>query len=498
MATDRYAQPPSRVLHIRNLPYEATHEELEELAQPFGHVTQSKLSVGPNRNQAFIQFNDQSTAVRMVTHFASASEPAKVRGKTVYLQYSTRNEIINSTVRAGEGGGSNILLVSLENMDPSLNITIDTLHLVFSAFGTVHKIATFEKTSGFQALVQYPDSVTAEMVRSQLDNRHIPKHLLDDHPSPPLLKITFSQHTDLNIKYQSHRSRDYMNPYLPVAPFAADAGLGIGMQAPISSDPQSGHVLLVQIENQAYPVTVEPLHTVFSPYGTVDKISVFEKNGSWQALIQYNDAGSACNAKVALEGHAIYDGGYNRIKLTYSIHKDLNVRVNNERGWDYTGANLQPQAGGANTPGGVNGLAVGPEDAPTGADYEAMHDHIASAAASLMQQRNGVMGGPPGSSHHMMGRGGPPPPGGYHSPAVPGGYMGSRPPYAGGPPPGGPPMHAPGAGTYGHPPYAGGPPPRGPPPRGPPYQTNAGWTGGTPPRGPPAGGYAPRGPPQRY
>lgn len=67
-----------QVLHIRNLPYEATHEELEELAQPFGHVTQSKLSVGPNRNQAFIQFNDQSTAVRMVTHFASASEPAKV------------------------------------------------------------------------------------------------------------------------------------------------------------------------------------------------------------------------------------------------------------------------------------------------------------------------------------------------------------------------------------------------------------------------------------
>lgn len=301
-----------------------------------------------------------------------------------------------------------------------------------------------------------------------------------------------------------------MNPYLPVAPFAADAGLGIGMQAPISSDPQSGHVLLVQIENQAYPVTVEPLHTVFSPYGTVDKISVFEKNGSWQALVQYNDAASASNAKVALEGHAIYDGGYNRIKLTYSIHKDLNVRVNNERGWDYTGANLQPQAGGGGgTPGGVNGLAVGPEDAPTGSEYEAMHDHIAAAAASLMQQRNGVMGGPPGGPPHMMGRGGPPPPGGYHSPAGPGGYGAGRPPYGGGPPShGGPPMRPPGPGGYGAPPpgrpsYAGGPLPRGPPPRGPPYQqcggaNPGGWTGGTPPRGPPAGAYPPRGPPQRF
>ncbi len=27
---------------------------------------------------------------------------------------------------------------------------------VFSAFGTVQKIAIFEKTAGFQALVQYP------------------------------------------------------------------------------------------------------------------------------------------------------------------------------------------------------------------------------------------------------------------------------------------------------------------------------------------------------
>ena len=33
-----------------------------------------------------------------------------------------------------------------------------------------------------------------------------------------------------------------------------------------------------------------------------------------QALIQYPDPGSATNAKAALEGHAIYDGGYNRVR----------------------------------------------------------------------------------------------------------------------------------------------------------------------------------------
>lgn len=51
---------------------------------------------------------------------------------------------------------------------PDMNVTLDTLHLVFSAFGLVQKIATFEKGQGFQALVQYADAETAEQVRNWL------------------------------------------------------------------------------------------------------------------------------------------------------------------------------------------------------------------------------------------------------------------------------------------------------------------------------------------
>ncbi len=51
-------------------------------------------------------------------HFASSDEDnhhcLQVRGKTVYLQYSTRQEIVNSTRSAEQGG--NVLLVSLENL----------------------------------------------------------------------------------------------------------------------------------------------------------------------------------------------------------------------------------------------------------------------------------------------------------------------------------------------------------------------------------------------
>lgn len=39
-----------------------------------------------------------------------------------------------------------------------------------------------------------------------------------------------------------------------------------------------------------------------------------------QALIQYPDGMSATNAMQALEGHAIYDGGYNRVSFHRCFH----------------------------------------------------------------------------------------------------------------------------------------------------------------------------------
>ena len=52
------------------------------------------------------------------------------------------------------------------SLQPDVPITLDVLHLVFSAFGFVHKIATFEKQAGLQALVQFDDTPTAEQVLS--------------------------------------------------------------------------------------------------------------------------------------------------------------------------------------------------------------------------------------------------------------------------------------------------------------------------------------------
>ncbi|RHN50065.1 putative nucleotide-binding alpha-beta plait domain-containing protein [Medicago truncatula] len=114
-------------------------------------------------------------AISMVSYYASSSEPAQVRGKTVYIQYSNRHHIVNSNSPGDIPG--NVLLVTIEGVEAG-DVSIDVIHLVFSAFGFVHKLATFEKTAGFQALIQYTDAETAASAKDSLDGRSIPRQAL--------------------------------------------------------------------------------------------------------------------------------------------------------------------------------------------------------------------------------------------------------------------------------------------------------------------------------
>jgi hypothetical protein len=58
----RYTQTPSKVLHLRNLPWECAEEELVELCKPFGRIVNTKSGVGANHNQAFVEFVSPSPA----------------------------------------------------------------------------------------------------------------------------------------------------------------------------------------------------------------------------------------------------------------------------------------------------------------------------------------------------------------------------------------------------------------------------------------------------
>jgi hypothetical protein len=46
--------------------------------------------------------------------------------------------------------------------------------------------------------------------------------------------------------------------------------------------PIESPVLMCLVDNAQYPVTVEAIHQVFSPYGFVRKIAIFERNDAWQ------------------------------------------------------------------------------------------------------------------------------------------------------------------------------------------------------------------------
>ncbi|GAB2293971.1 hypothetical protein Dimus_028185 [Dionaea muscipula] len=366
----RYTQPPSKVLHLRNLPWECVEEELIELGKPFGKVVNTKCNVGANKNQAFIEFADLNQAIAMISYHASSSEPAQIRGKSVYLQYSNRQEIVNNNKTSADAAG-NVLLVTIEGNE-ARQVSIDVLHLVFSAFGYVHKITTFEKTAGFQALIQFSDTVTASSAKDALDGRFIPSYLIPELMGPCRLKINYSAHTDLSVKFQSHRSRDYTDPYLPVAASAIDTNgqLGVGLDGK-KWEPES-NVLLASIENMQYPVTLDVIHMVFSTFGPVQKIAMFDKNGGVQALVQYPDIQTAGVAKEALEGHCIYDGGFCKLHLSYSRHTDLSIKVNNDRSRDYTLPNpaimgAQPSILGQQPPPMTGGAPPPPPPPPAAA-----------------------------------------------------------------------------------------------------------------------------------
>jgi polypyrimidine tract-binding protein 2 len=74
---------------------------------------------------------DQNQAISMVSYYASSSEPAQVRGKTVYIQYSNRQEITNNK-GTGDSSG-NVLLVTFEDVQPN-DVSIDVIHLVSILF----------------------------------------------------------------------------------------------------------------------------------------------------------------------------------------------------------------------------------------------------------------------------------------------------------------------------------------------------------------------------
>jgi len=106
----------------------------------------------------------------------------------------------------GSGGANTVLRVIVEHM--VYPVTLDVIYQIFSRVGKVLKIVTFTKNNTFQALIQYPDVITAQAAKLSLDGQNI-------YNACCMLRIEYSKLSNLNVKYNNDKSRDYTNPTLP-------------------------------------------------------------------------------------------------------------------------------------------------------------------------------------------------------------------------------------------------------------------------------------------
>ncbi|KAI3381791.1 hypothetical protein SNEBB_011074 [Seison nebaliae] len=92
------------------------------------------------------------------------------------------------------------------------------------------------------------------------------------------------------------------------------------------------HVILLTIVNANYPIDVSIIHLICQPYGEVQRIVIFRKNGV-QALVEYDTIDSGIRAIQTLNKANIYSGCC-QIRAEYSTTTKLNVTSNNSDRWD--------------------------------------------------------------------------------------------------------------------------------------------------------------------
>ncbi|XP_032874069.1 polypyrimidine tract-binding protein 3 isoform X2 [Amblyraja radiata] len=378
---DGSPNPPSRVLHIRKIPYEISEAEVLSLGIPFGKVTNLLMLKG--KNQAFLEMASEEAAVTMVNYYTTVTP--HLRNQPIYIQYSNHRELktdnlpnqartqaalqalnavhtgnmsmTGSTISEGAvlAGQSSVLRIIVENL--FYPVTLEVLHQIFTKYGTVLKIITFTKNNQFQALLQYADPMHAHHAKMALDGQNI-------YNACCTLRIEFSKLTSLNVKYNNDKSRDFTRLDLPSgdgqsidAPVAAAFGApgiisnpyGAGGFGPAVGFPQAGlsvqgmhgglgHLGLqhaavggrlmhgmgpagnsVLLVSNLNPEKVSPhwLFILFGVYGDVHRVKILF-NKKENALIQMADANQAQLAMSHLNGQKVYG---RVLRVTLSKHQ---------------------------------------------------------------------------------------------------------------------------------------------------------------------------------
>ncbi|XP_057532048.1 polypyrimidine tract-binding protein homolog 3-like isoform X2 [Amaranthus tricolor] len=345
---------PSKVIHVRNVGHEISENDLLQLFQPFGVVT--KLVMLRAKNQALVQMQDVPSAVNVLQCYTN-TQPA-IRGRNVYIQFSSHQELTTMDQNAqGRGDEPNrILLVTIHQM--IYPITVDVLHQVFSPHGSVEKIVTFQKSAGFQALIQYESRQSAVTARNLLQGRNI-------YDGCCQLDIQFSNLEELQVNYNNERTRDFTNPSLPSEPkgrspqpgYADGGGLYSfpAGGAPVAFPQMANHAAIAAAFGGVFPpgitgtndrctvlvsnlnpdrIDEDKLFNLFSLYGNIVRIKLL-RNKPDHALVQMCDGFQAELVVYFLKGIQLFGkrldvnfSRYPQITSGADTHEYLNSNLN--------------------------------------------------------------------------------------------------------------------------------------------------------------------------
>lgn len=335
---------PSKVIHVRNVGHEISEPDLLQLFQPFGVI--NKLVMLRAKNQALLQMQDVPSAVNAMQFYANV-QPS-IRGRNVYVQFSSHQELTTmeqNTQGRGDEEPNRILLVTIHHM--LYPITVEVLHQVFSPHGYVEKIVTFQKSAGFQALIQFQSRQSAVSARNALQGRNI-------YDGCCQLDIQFSNLEELQVNYNNERSRDFTNPSLPAEqkgrpssqPGYGDAGVGYpqmnnaaaiaaafggGLPPGISGTNDRCTILASNLNPDR--IDEDKLFNLFSLYGNIVRIKLL-RNKPDHALIQMGDGFQAELAVHFLKGATLFG---KRLEVNFSKHPNITMGAETH---EYLNSNL--------------------------------------------------------------------------------------------------------------------------------------------------------------
>lgn len=97
---------------------------------------------------------------------------------------------------------------------------------------------------------------------------------------------------------------------------------------------QQDTILEFNVLNPLYPITVDVINTICTPFGNIQKILINRKNGV-QAFVQFDSKASALKAKQNLNNADVYSGCCT-LQIEFAKINRLQVYKNDQDSWDYT------------------------------------------------------------------------------------------------------------------------------------------------------------------